>query len=192
MDTFFSNIKLVGDFFVVPFLGLVAGLCAISPSLGDWIKRKDEAMKSSPWAWRFFGLFIMAFFVLYCIAGIKERNSESREQSPVHQYRMVLQDHVKNFAKNLSVFASKYNADDPMTPDEMETTWFPQINKWTTELNDEGITSTNLSNIFDEFRKRAGNDRGNGKLLKEISDELSRMADELSKDDNTIENTGEK
>ncbi len=105
---------------------------------------------------------------------------------------MVLQDHVKNFAKNLSVFASKYNADDPMTPDEMETTWFPQINKWTTELNDEGITSTNLSNIFDEFRKRAGNDRGNGKLLKEISDELSRMADELSKDDNTIENTGEK
>jgi hypothetical protein len=179
VDTFLAYIKLFGDFFVVPFLGVVFGLCALSPSLGDWIKMKDEAMKLSPWKWRVGGILIIAFFALYFVAGIKDRKIQSREQTLDYQQQVVVKHETEALADHFYRVAVIYDTNQEEQADFIahDVKWLQAV---TDELLKQDLESDKVVNIYNEAQQAGGI---KGENIKRMADELNKLASKLPKND---------
>ena len=126
------------------------------------------------------------------IVQLNDRKEQSKTQSLIYQNQLALKEHVKNFAINLSRFAGNYanQNQDWEYLDEFRTSYLPEINNYTKELNAEGIWSTNLAKLFDQSRSIGTASETATNLLK-VAAELTAMADRLPKDDSIFENKEE-
>jgi len=154
---------------------------------GVVVQKKGEGHEKREVERLLFGIILAVFCIGLIAASVRIQLVQSREQSkrqdPVYQYQILLKDHVKHFSQTLLRFAKNYN---PNSRDAMEfnRTYADRINSYTRELYDEGITSTNLENIFDQSKKNGIT----GTLVMQMAEEFMKMSNQLPTVDNTIEN----
>jgi hypothetical protein len=126
-----------------------------------------------------FGIVLGIFCIGLIAASIHIQLVQSKEQSPIYQQRIILQEHVKNFAIDLSGFAKNYDQNKEIDSDALRDVYYPEINSYRGQLYAEGVRSTNLANLFEKHR----NVRTTAEMLTNLNDmavEFGKMADRLT------------
>jgi hypothetical protein len=120
VDTFCLIFKSIGDY-ILPIIGLLFAAGTVFPTLRKWFKKKETALRASPWKRLFFGISLAVFCVVLIAASIRIQIAESSKQetqlkeqlsqsSLVYQQQMALKHETEALAKHLSKIAIDFDA----------------------------------------------------------------------------------
>lgn len=179
METWLLVVKSFGDV-SLPLLGIIVGLCAASPTLLAHLRKVEDAVKSSPWIRRSFGVVLILFSSIYLFAYVRIQLSQSREGDPVHQQQKIIKAHVKSLAKEIRRYAAgcEKKHKDPSCAANFWMMYSDRVDKIRRQLRDEGIDTDNFYQSFND------NKGVNGKgidvdTLRAFAADLVKLADQL-------------
>jgi hypothetical protein len=183
VDTLCLIFKQIGDY-LLELIGVCVAVCTISPALGTRFKRWERSVRKSFSKRLILGISLAAFCVALIAASLRIQIVQSREQeeqlktqSLKYQSQMLLKEHINNFAANIIRFSNRFGQ-SIYDQDELQTSFYPEINDYTKQLYAEGIWSTNLESLFDASRT-ASTPQERAANLMNIAKEFKRLADQL-------------
>jgi hypothetical protein len=167
-------------------LGFVAIIGGFLPHFQKWIQEKRVKMLNSyPVRKRavlvVVGFLFAAFFTSEVVTGImelKEKNTQSKAQNPIYQHRIALIYDARVLAKHLPEIGPE---DRDNFFESHEFFWLQRL---CNDLQSQGLKADKIKEIYQK-------DGIKQKTLNHMSDELNRLANELSKINEDIENKGE-
>jgi hypothetical protein len=169
---------------LVALIVLWISACSISTGLAAWFRRKERKVRKTRWLRLIFGICLAMFCIVYIGVSIRvqwiQLREQSKTQSLVYQNQMILREHVQNFATDVVNFSKNFDPNNWAQQSELFKIYLPEINSLTSQMRDEGIRSTNISNLFDEHGNSIPPNNTATNLMK-IAAEFETMALQLPK-----------
>ena len=132
-------------------------------------------MRKTLWKRMLFGISLAVFCTMLIAASIHVQRVQSRQQSPGYQREMLLKHDAKEFSVQLSIFAADFDKNPNDSTVVFSEIYKDRFNEIATSLSKEGLDTMKLYQLGHE--QKSDNKRGD--ILKNIANEINRLADQL-------------
>jgi hypothetical protein len=151
MEAFCILIKVIIGDFMLPIIAIVLGLSTIWPQFGKWVKNKEGHVKSSKPMRRIFGSVLIFGAILFICCDANLQLSQSKQQSPIYQHQLMLNDRIQNFSKQCKTFADDYAKDsNSLSIVNGRSELYRRMDVLEQELLASGVDTKTLRKMFEE------------------------------------------